>query len=101
MAKKNKPTESEFIQLSLFDAPQNVNVEQFDDLEEDDLEEEDDDDLGLSFESTDRDIEPPRQELITVKLLRQAILAQNPDDPIMADFAEYVLPNLQIGRAHV
>ncbi|MEG3919516.1 type I-D CRISPR-associated protein Cas10d/Csc3 [Microcoleus sp. T3_A4] len=94
MAKKNKPTESEFIQLSLFDAPQNLNVEQFDDLEEDDLEEEDDDDLGLSFESTDRDIEPPQQELITVKLLRSAILAQNPDDPIMADFAEYVLPNL-------
>ena len=98
MAKKNKPTESEFIQLSLFDAPQNLNVEQFDDLEEDDLEEEenddDDDDLGLGFESTDRDIEPPQQELITVQLLRSAILAQNPDDPIMADFAEYVLPNL-------
>src|SRR6476469_5317128 len=95
MVTKNKPTESEFIQLSLFDAPQNLNVEQFDDLEEDDLEEEDDDDdLGLGFESTNRDIEPPQQELITVKLLRSAILAQNPDDPIMADFAEYVLPNL-------
>lgn len=101
MVKKNKATESEeseFIQLSLFDVPQNLNVEEFDDSEEDDLEdddlEDDDDDLGFGFESSDRDVDPPQQELITLKLLRKAILTQNPDDPIMADFAESVLPNL-------
>ncbi|AFY46833.1 CRISPR type I-D/CYANO-associated protein Csc3/Cas10d [Nostoc sp. PCC 7524] len=33
-------------------------------------------------------------ELLSLKLLREAIQAQNPDDSVMADFAEYVLPNL-------
>ncbi len=33
-------------------------------------------------------------ELLTLKLLREAIRSQNPDDKVMADFAEYVLPNL-------
>ncbi len=92
MAKKHKATEQEFIQLSLFDVPENLNAEEFDESEDD--ESEDDDDLGFGFESSDRDVESSEPELITLKLLRKAILAQNPDDPIMADFAEYVLPNL-------
>lgn len=53
-----------------------------------------DDDLGFGFESGDRTVEPRESELLTLKLLREAIKAQNPDDQIMADFAEYVLPNL-------
>lgn len=101
MAKKNKATEEAFIQLSLFEAPENLIDEEFDESEDDESED-DDDDLGFGFESRDslrdsfasRDIESPETELITLKLLRSAILAQNPDDPIMADFAEYVLPNL-------
>nr|RNJ65627.1 MAG: type I-D CRISPR-associated protein Cas10d/Csc3 [Leptolyngbya sp. IPPAS B-1204] len=41
-----------------------------------------------------RTIEPAQRELLTLKLLRAAIQAQNPDDAVMNDFANYVLPNL-------
>lgn len=51
------------------------------------------DDLGLDEES-DRTVEPAAPELLTLKLLREAIQAQNPDDTVMQDFAEIVLPNL-------
>jgi CRISPR-associated protein Csc3 len=33
-------------------------------------------------------------ELLTLKILKQAIQLENHDDPVMADFGEYVLPNL-------
>ncbi|WP_206602806.1 type I-D CRISPR-associated protein Cas10d/Csc3 [Leptolyngbya ohadii] len=52
------------------------------------------DDLGLNEGSTDRTVESPKRELLTLKLLREAIRSQNPDDAVMQDFAEYVLPNL-------
>ena len=49
------------------------------------------DQLSFSFE----------EELLTLKLLRQAINSQNPNDRVMKDFAEYVLPNLlQIAIGH-
>ncbi len=41
----------------------------------------------------DRTIET-QEELLTLKLLREAIQAQNPGDRVMTDFANYVLPNL-------
>jgi CRISPR-associated protein Csc3 len=50
-------------------------------------------DFGSDGDSSDRTIEPER-ELLTLKLLREAIQAQNLDDLVMQDFAEYVLPNL-------
>jgi CRISPR-associated protein Csc3 len=50
-------------------------------------------DLGETEES-DRTIESASRELLTLKLLREAIRSQNPDDGVMQDFAEYVLPNL-------
>ncbi|NDJ21985.1 type I-D CRISPR-associated protein Cas10d/Csc3 [Nostoc sp. B(2019)] len=50
-------------------------------------------DFGFDGDSSDRTIEI-EGELLTLKLLREAIQAQNPDDKVMADFAEYVLPNL-------
>jgi CRISPR-associated protein Csc3 len=50
------------------------------------------DDFGLEREA-DRTLDTPT-ELLTLKLLRQAIQSQNPDDAVMQDFAEYVLPNL-------
>lgn len=53
-----------------------------------------DDDLELDGEHSDRTIEPTDRELLTLKLLREAIQAQNPDDRVMQDFAEAVLPNL-------
>jgi len=51
------------------------------------------DDFGLDEES-DRTVEPVARELLTLKLLREAIQAQNPGDIVMQDFAEIVLPNL-------
>ncbi|MEL6319762.1 MAG: type I-D CRISPR-associated protein Cas10d/Csc3, partial [Cyanobacteria bacterium J06626_14] len=50
-------------------------------------------DLGLDEES-DRTVEPAARELLTLKLLREAIQAQNLGDTVMQDFAEMVLPNL-------
>ncbi|HEY9811211.1 MAG TPA: type I-D CRISPR-associated protein Cas10d/Csc3 [Halomicronema sp.] len=54
-----------------------------------------DEDYGLETPAN-RTIEPISTELLTLKLLREAIKAQNTDDAVMADFAEYVLPNLLI-----
>jgi CRISPR-associated protein Csc3 len=51
------------------------------------------DDFGFEEES-DRTIDASQRELLTLKLLREAIHAQNPDDLVMRDFAEYVLPEL-------
>jgi CRISPR-associated protein Csc3 len=53
-----------------------------------------DDDSELTDERSNRTIESPQRELLTLKLLREAIRAQNPDDVVMNDFAKYVLPNL-------
>ena len=61
-----------------------------------------DDDSDSDFEPSDnpfgipsdRTIEPQSRELLTLKLLREAIQSQNPNDRVMSDFAEYVLPNL-------
>ena len=51
------------------------------------------DDFGSNFESSDRTIET-ESELLTLRLLRKAITSEHPEDLVMADFAEYVLPNL-------
>jgi CRISPR-associated protein Csc3 len=61
-----------------------VSSEQTDDWLDDDL----------NGEPSDRTIETNQRELLTLKLLREAIQAQNPDDRVLQDFAEYVLPNL-------
>lgn len=58
-----------------------------------DLEDLDEEDLGLTDEDGDRTVEVD-QELITLKLLREAIAQTHPSDPVMADFSQYVLPNL-------
>ncbi|ERT08737.1 CRISPR type I-D/CYANO-associated protein Csc3/Cas10d [Lyngbya aestuarii BL J] len=89
MAKKRQKSEPEGKQLSLFDQPEVINTE----TDEDDswLE---DEEFGLNFEPYDPFFEPETSELLTLKLLREAIQSQNPDDAVMADFAEYVLPNL-------
>jgi len=82
MTKKPHQSDPQFNQLSLFD----ITPEPDDDWL-------DDDNLGLDTESCDRTVETP-QSLLTLNLLRDAIQAQNPDDPVMQDFGEYVLPNL-------
>lgn len=58
-----------------------------------------DDDFGLDDGDSgnrlsERTIDPSQSELLTLKLLKEAIQAQNPDDQVMLDFAEIVLPNL-------
>lgn len=50
-------------------------------------------DFGFD-EDSDRTLSSTQCELLTLKLLREAIQSQNPDDAVMQDFAEYVLPNL-------
>ncbi|NJK38719.1 MAG: type I-D CRISPR-associated protein Cas10d/Csc3 [Oscillatoriales cyanobacterium SM2_3_0] len=50
--------------------------------------------FGFNGEASDHTIDSSQRELLTLKLLREAIHAQNPNDTVMQDFAEYVLPNL-------
>ncbi|WP_199245411.1 type I-D CRISPR-associated protein Cas10d/Csc3 [[Phormidium] sp. ETS-05] len=99
MARKRKQQdEDKEQQLSLFDILPTAPISEpshDDDSELDDNGDDSDyDDVELSFDPSDRTIEPKAPELLTLKLLRKAILAQNPDDAVMEDFAEYVLPNL-------
>ena len=89
MSKKRKGVEEQGKQLSLFETEDNLNSEQFDDSDDDWLQ----DDYGFDSETSERTIEAPA-ELLTLKLLREAIQSQNPDDKVMLDFAAYVLPNL-------
>ncbi len=84
MAKKNKSS-NEYQQLSLLQIEDNSNSETSDD---DWLS----GDFGFDGDH-DRTIETKGQ-LLTLKLLREAIQAENPHDQVMADFSEYVLPNL-------
>ncbi len=90
MMKKPKQIDAQDQQLSLSsdDSDLDINAEQFDD--EDWAE----GDFGFDAEPSDRTIIPAQRELLTLKLLREAIQAQNPNDAVMLDFAEYVLPNL-------
>lgn len=90
-AKKRQKPDEEYQQLSLFDLEVNLNLEQSDDSDNDWLQ---DEELASSFETSDRTIEPEQRDLLTLKLLREAIQSQNPGDRVMVDFAEYVLPNL-------
>lgn len=90
MAKKHKGSEQEEKQLLLFARQNDLNPEQSDDSDDDWLQ----DDLGFDFEPSDHTVEPQARELLTLKLLREAIQTQNPDEQVMSDFAEYVLPNL-------
>ncbi len=83
---ENPPQVNDGEQLSLL----NIQDEEgFNDLDESWLEE----DLGFD-EQSDRTVEPATRELLTLKLLREAIQTQNPDDAVMQDLAAIVLPNL-------
>ncbi|MEG4996913.1 type I-D CRISPR-associated protein Cas10d/Csc3 [Microcoleus sp. B4-D4] len=91
MAKKRQKPDEEYQQLSLFDIPVNLISERSDDADDNWLQ---DEELGSNFQTSDRTIQPQTRDLLTLKLLREAIQSQNPGDRVMADFAEYVLPNL-------
>ncbi len=94
MQKKPKQSDYQEQQLSLFPKEDIVEMN----LENEDESEIDFDNLDAEDFGFDGDgnhtLVPVQQELLTLKLLREAIQAQNPDDPVMRDFAEYVLPNL-------
>lgn len=85
MPKKRETPNPEQLDLFTYQAEANLADESEDDSE--------DEDLGFSFDTSNRDV-PIQCELLTLKLLREAILTQNSQDQVMADFAEYVLPNL-------
>ncbi|PAX59910.1 type I-D CRISPR-associated protein Cas10d/Csc3 [Brunnivagina elsteri] len=87
MAKKTKDS-SESKQLSLFESGLDLNSEITDEADDNCLE----GNFGFDGDS-DRTIES-KSELLTLKLLREAVRSQNPDDQVMADFCEYVLPKL-------
>ncbi|MDV3000652.1 MAG: hypothetical protein N5P05_002258 [Chroococcopsis gigantea SAG 12.99] len=92
----NKKTEdNSSVQLNLFDMEvvkkdDNTDTEEY---EETDIDSPGNEDLGISDEDDDRTT-TITSELLTLKLLRQAIKAQNLEDAVMDDFSEYVLPNL-------
>ncbi|MBZ8182028.1 type I-D CRISPR-associated protein Cas10d/Csc3 [Oscillatoria salina] len=92
---KRKKSNNDPRQLSLFDDlnPEVTSENETDEFDEIDLEELSDEDLGIDADESDRTISIT-QELLTLRLLREAIQSQNPDDPVMVDFAEFVLPNL-------
>ncbi|WP_204106262.1 MULTISPECIES: type I-D CRISPR-associated protein Cas10d/Csc3 [Spirulina sp. CCY15215] len=89
---RQKKTQSNAKQLNIFESTQ-LEKEMELEFEDIDLDALTDEDLGLDGEDGDRTIETA-QELLTLKLLREAIKKNNSDDPVMADFAQYVLPNL-------
>lgn len=90
MVRKRKESNEKTQQLPIFNEETELASNFSDESDDDWLQ----DDLGFDFEPSDRTIEPQAPELLTLKLLREAIRTQNPDDPVMSDFAEYVLPNL-------
>ncbi|MBD2293102.1 type I-D CRISPR-associated protein Cas10d/Csc3 [Anabaena sphaerica FACHB-251] len=84
MAKKSKDA-NEYQQLSLLEIENNSDYETSDD---DWL-------LGdFGFDGDDNRTIETKGQLLTLKLLKEAIQSQNPNDQVMADFSEYVLPNL-------
>lgn len=97
MAKQKKLSKDEN-QLSIFNS---ISTSELTNLSNDSQDDEDYPEMDLDEididddfdEKSDRTIET-RQELLTLKLMREAIAAQNSNDPVMADFAEYVLPKL-------
>jgi CRISPR-associated protein Csc3 len=87
---RQKKNQSKTKQLNLFEFKSLEEEIEFEDIDLDALT---DEKLGLDGNDLDREIETP-QELLTLKLLREAIHDNNDRDPVMVDFARYVLPNL-------
>ncbi|MBE9213240.1 type I-D CRISPR-associated protein Cas10d/Csc3 [Plectonema cf. radiosum LEGE 06105] len=87
MAKKTKDSQDSK-QLSLFDNTFDASSEITDEADDNWLK----GDFGFDGDS-ERIIES-KSELLTLKLLREAIKSQNINDQVMADFSEFVLPNL-------
>ncbi|NJR76259.1 MAG: type I-D CRISPR-associated protein Cas10d/Csc3, partial [Scytonema sp. CRU_2_7] len=90
MASKRKKSEEQVQQLSLDEANNEIDSEE---LDKSDNEWTSGDDSDFEITSN-RTVETKPSELLTLKLLQRAITTENPDDIIMQDFSQYVLPNL-------
>ncbi|MFN6565176.1 MAG: type I-D CRISPR-associated protein Cas10d/Csc3 [Nostoc sp. ChiSLP01] len=86
MAKKRKDSE-EYQQRSLLEIENNSTTEASDD----DWMSGDDSDFQVI---SNYKVETQSTEFLTLKLLQKAIKSENPDDLIMEEFSNYVLPNL-------
>ncbi len=86
MAKNKNPN---IQQLSLFDEETMMNNQPFDDNYDDEDYNEGYDDLPNP--TPDIEDDSSQKEWIPLKLFKEAIIKQNPHDPVMIDFAEYVL----------
>lgn len=94
--RKNKDQDDQNEQLSLFQTSNDDQVE-LTDNSANDLDDNNFDWLNEEEEhlaSSERTLENLEKELLTLKLLKDAIQKENPDDLVMADFSKYVLPNL-------
>jgi CRISPR-associated protein Csc3 len=90
MPNKRKKSEEQVQQLSLDESNNDIDSEELDNLDNDWMSGDESDFEIIS----DRKVETKPSELLTLKLLQRAIAAENPDDVIMQDFSQYVLPNL-------
>ncbi|MDB9416023.1 type I-D CRISPR-associated protein Cas10d/Csc3 [Microcystis aeruginosa] len=90
MARKKKETSQEIQQLNIFEYPDNVESFQDENEENDNYTSEDNEE---ELPESNRDEEEIQKEFLTTKLFKEAIIKQNPEDSVMIDFTEYVLPN--------
>ncbi|MBD2344237.1 type I-D CRISPR-associated protein Cas10d/Csc3 [Anabaena subtropica] len=88
MAKKSKKSD-EYQQLSLLEAE--TENDSTAEISDDDWMSGDDSDFQ---ETSNLKVETQTAELLTLKLLQDAIKSENDDDLIMQEFSDYVLPNL-------
>jgi CRISPR-associated protein Csc3 len=95
---KQKKLSEDKNQLSIFNS---ISISESTNLSNDSQDDEDYPEMDLDEIDTDEDFDEKsdrtiatKQELLTLKLMREAIASQNPDDRVMKDFAEYVLPKL-------
>ncbi|MEH2061341.1 MAG: type I-D CRISPR-associated protein Cas10d/Csc3 [Nostoc sp.] len=88
MAKKSKKSDK-YQQLSLLEAE--TENDSTAELSDDDWMSGDDSDFQ---ETSNLKVETQSAELLTLKLLKDAIKSENDDDLIMQEFSDYVLPNL-------
>ena len=90
MAKKSHNKNQNIQQLSLFDEETMMNSQPFDDNYDD--EDYNDDYDELPDPTPDIDDDSSQKEWIPFKLFKDSIIKENKNDPVMRDFAEYVLP---------
>ncbi|OPF17588.1 type I-D CRISPR-associated protein Cas10d/Csc3 [Microcystis aeruginosa KW] len=90
MTRAKKESNKDLQQLNLFDYSDNTEAFLEENEENDNYTSEDNEE---ELPESNRDEEEIQKEFLTTKLFKEAIIKQNPEDIVMIDFAEYVLPN--------